>query len=179
VTDTQITEPQNPEAEPARGLTRRQIAIGAAWAAPVLALAVASPAAAASGGNPSANVGGTMTASSDGPNRTVSYQNGFISYDSQGQPVTSGNLTLSFDWTTAALVPSYVLEDFQAQGWVVQNAYTSGGTTFSFTHSPVADGDTVTIPGVTWTGVVEDVAPNVTATLISDNPDVFGSTVGV
>jgi hypothetical protein len=164
-----------------KGLTRRQVAIGAAWTVPVIAVATATPAHAASvQQNPTATVGGTMTASSAGSARTVNYTNGFITYDNAGQTgVSSGNLYLDFTWTTAALVPTYDLAAFQAQGWVLDSPYVSGGTSFSFSHAPIANGATVTVPNVTWSGTVSGRAPGVTARLSSDNDDVFGSVVGV
>lgn len=60
------------EAAP-RGLTRRQVAVGAAWAAPVIALAAATPLAAASGGGPSdaTSISGATSTVSTNPSTVV------------------------------------------------------------------------------------------------------------
>jgi hypothetical protein len=168
-------------ADETRGLTRRQVAVGAAWAVPVIALAAATPLAAASGDPvtvPTAVVGGAIGSTTAGNVRTVTYSGGYATYDNAGDAgVTSGTYELSFSWNKPALVPSFDLAEFSAQGWVVESAYAPGGNFFSFTHAPVSNGVVVTIPTVTWAGT--STKPLLTVVLSSDSEDVTGSQVGI
>ncbi|MGD8168352.1 hypothetical protein ACEXOS_014105 [Herbiconiux sp. P16] len=166
--------------EETRGLTRRQVALGAAWSVPVIALAAATPAAAASDPItvPTAVVGGTIGSTTAGTTRTVTYSGGYATYNNAGDAgISSGNYELSFSWNKPTLVPSFDLAAFTAQGWVVENAYTPGGVFFSFTHAPVSNGVVVTVPTVVWSG--ESTKPLLTVVLSSDSDDVTGSTVGI
>ncbi|MEA9986511.1 MULTISPECIES: hypothetical protein [Subtercola] len=161
------------DAEPKRGLSRRQVALGAAWSVPVIALAVASPAQAASVTLPTAAVGGSIGVVQGATVRTATYSGGYMNYNAAGTTTTSGNLTLTFAWRTTG---SWTMSPpdtagFTAQGWI-QSSSSAG--TLVFTHAPIADGTTVTIPTVKWTGTNK---PQISVSLESDNDNVSGTSV--
>jgi hypothetical protein len=162
-----------------RGLTRRQVTAAAAWAAPVIALAVATPLAAASDPItvPKATVTGTIGSTTQGTTRTVTYSGGTVSYNNAGDAsITSGNLELTFAWNRPTLVPNFDAAAFAAQGWVVLLAYAPGASVFSFAHAPIANGEATTVPSVLWSGT--STKPTLTVVLSSDSDDVTGSQVG-
>jgi hypothetical protein len=159
-----------------RGLTRRQVTTAAAWAAPVIALAVATPLAAASDPveSPTAYVSGAINATGTSSTaRTATYSGGSLNFDSAGiSGVDSGNLTLVVSstragWTTSTDIPAV----YQAAGWTLVSA-SPDGTVFGFSHAPISNGQSVSMPGVTWSAPVGSAKPIIAISISSDSDDV-------
>ncbi|MCU1481336.1 MAG: hypothetical protein JWQ19_2122 [Subtercola sp.] len=159
---------------PKKGLTRRQVATGAAWAVPVVALAVAAPAAAASTvlSSPTAYVTGTLSAGGTGTHRVADYTGGNTTYNSLGFPgLNSGNLTLTISWTNPTKYTiTYDAAGYLSAGWqLLTNTPASG--LIVYTHTPVNNGGTILMPAIHWTSSVK---PNISIDISSDSDDVSG-----
>lgn len=159
------------------GVTRRGVLKTAAWAAPVVAVAVAAPLASASTtfDSPTAFVTGTLTATgSSATSRSAVYSGGALTYTSAGTPgVNSGTITLALEntkptWTVdfEAVAAAYV-----AQGWVLVS---KSNALIVFTHIPISDGGTISMPSVTWTAPIGSTKPAVSIDVSSDSDDVTG-----
>lgn len=165
------------EHSPAAGFTRRGVLKTAAWAAPVVAVAVAAPLASASVvfDSPTAFVTGTLTATgSAATTRSASYSGGALSYSSAGTPgVNSGNITLSLSNAKPAFVVDFdaVAAAYVAAGWVLVS---KSNALIVFTHVPISDGGTISMPAVTWTAPVGTSKPAVAIDVESDSDDVSG-----
>ncbi|GGF12731.1 hypothetical protein [Subtercola lobariae] len=169
--DIETTEPTTK-----KGLTRRQVAVGAAWAAPVVALAVATPFAAASVvfDSPTAYVTGTLTATGTSATaRSATYSGGSMTYNSAGvSGQDSGNLTLTVYntkptiWTTTISTAAYV-----SAGWTLVSANITTQT-YVFAHTAVTNGAVVTMPSVVWNAPKGSTKPVLGIDLESDNDDV-------
>lgn len=167
---------ESTESAPKKGLTRRQVAVGAAWAAPVVALAVATPFAAASTvfDSPTAYVTGTLAATGTSSTaRSATYSGGSMTYNSAGvSGQDSGNLTLtvyntkSTIWTTTINTAAYV-----TAGWTLVSANTTTQT-YVFSHTAVTNGTVVNMPTVVWNAPVGSTKPVLGIELQSDNDDV-------
>ena len=158
------------EAAP-RGLTRRQVAVGAAWAAPVIALAAAAPLAAASNvpvNEPSTFVSGSITASSSPSARVATYGGGAVTYYNLGSTATTGPLTVEISSSTANFAISYDLAAFQSAGWTLVS---SSPQLVIFTGPALSGGSSRTIPTVTFTGAA-GATGTVTVDAYADNPDI-------
>jgi hypothetical protein len=145
-------------------LTRRQVAVGAAWAAPVVALAVATPLAAASGTptTPVAAPGSYMALSTSvvaesGSPRVINVNRDgedFARLTAIGTPTpaqgtyNSGPLTLTITWGASAVVPTPGDYSMPAptslNGWVLDSATTfpvTGSTgSVRYVHAPILNG---------------------------------------
>jgi len=127
-------------ATPASGISRRQVMVGAAWAAPVVALAVATPMSAASEPTPAPNTGGYTSAFDAGvqvlkqqsttPQRVSVNPSGtsyvlFTVYDPDFNPAaagtyTAGTVNFTLNWGSGSGVTSpgsYTLTEVNLQGW--------------------------------------------------------------
>ncbi|UFS57878.1 hypothetical protein [Subtercola endophyticus] len=161
---------------PKKGLTRRQVATGAAWAVPVVALAVSTPLAAASVviDSPTAYLTGTISATGTSASpRTATYVNGSMTYNSAGVAgQNSGNLTLTVYnnkptiWSTTISTAAYI-----SAGWALVSANTVTQV-YIFSHTAVTNGVVVTMPTVTWNAPVGSTKPVLGITLDSDSDDV-------
>ena len=162
------------------GMNRRTLVKAAAWAAPVIAVAAATPLAAASTtfDSPTAYVTGTLTATgTSSVARTAVYSGGALTFNSAGVPgVNSGNILLTFSnskaasWTIANLAA--VQASYIAAGWTAVGTPTQGF--FSFSHAPISNGATVTMPAVTWAAPVGSSKPGIVIGVSSDSDDVSG-----
>ncbi|QWT24870.1 hypothetical protein KPL76_05795 [Subtercola sp. PAMC28395] len=152
------------------GLTRRQVATGAAWAVPVIALAVGTPLASASVTSPTATVTGTITGSVGNGVRTVKYSNGGVSYDSAGDPTLpdSGILTIKLAWDNSAYVITY---DSVPSGWVLVSA-SSTVSVVQYEHAPISNGASITFPTVTWKALSTSGHVNFSVQVESDNQNI-------
>lgn len=146
---------------PRKGLTRRQVAVGAAWAVPVVAVAVGAPAQASSiplppHDSPTAFFVGTITAQSSGPDldhHAFGFKDGSVAYDAAGSTVhaTSGLLTLTFAWDTnfAFTISTTAYAD---AGWVLSGTNDPSTGKLIFTHAALADQALAPMPTVGWAG---------------------------
>lgn len=165
------------DAESARGLTRRQVTLGAAWAVPVVAIAVATPLAAASVvfDSPTAYVTGTLTATGTGSGpRSAVYSGGALTYNSAGVPaLNSGGLTITFyntktaSWTLAG----DIVTAYQNAGWMLVQS-TPASTVFI--HTAISNGQSVSMPAVTWNAPTGSTKPVLGIQVSSDADDVSG-----
>jgi hypothetical protein len=160
-----------------RGFTRRQVTTAAAWAAPVIALSVATPLAAASTpvDSPTAYITGTLTASGSASTpRVATYSGGQLTYDSAGTPgLNSGDLTIEIYNTKTSVwtLTTDVVTSYQAAGWVLVSASPALTT---FIHAAIANGETVSMPSVVWDAPVGSTKPVLGIRVLSDNDDVSG-----
>jgi hypothetical protein len=161
----------DPTVAEARGFTRRQVTAGAAWAAPVIALAVATPLAAASDvpvQQPSTFVSGSIQASSTPTARIGTYGGGNVTYYNLGSSLTTGPLTVEILSTTPNFVISYDEAAFAAAGWVLTS---SSAQVITFTGPELSGGQSRTIPPVTFTGAA-GARGTVSVDVYATNPDI-------
>jgi len=139
------------------GLSRRQVMVGAAWAAPVIALAVATPLSAASDPAPAPNSGGytstfdagvqVLRQTSTTPQRVSVNPSGtsyvqFTVYDPDFNPATAGtytagtiNLVLNWGAGNGVTTPgSYTLTEQNLQGWTRVGSLPGAGATGTVTY---------------------------------------------
>ncbi|WP_291055801.1 hypothetical protein [Herbiconiux sp.] len=165
------------DAESARGLTRRQVTLGAAWSVPVVAIAVATPLAAASVvfDSPTAFVTGTLTATGTNQTaRSATYSGGALTYNSAGVPgLNSGNITLSFlnNRTPSWTLSGDIVTAYQNAGWTLVS---SSAAATVFIHSAINNGQSVTMPSVVWNAPIGSSKPLLTIQVSSDSDDVSG-----
>ncbi len=181
-----MTEIHN-ETATASSISRRSLVKAAAWSAPAVAVAVSVPLAAATTSppvTPTASVTGSIGATGTNATvRTATYSGGALSYDSAGQPgVDSGNITITIyntkstqGWAIADLAA--FVAAYQAAGWTLVGSATQAAT--SFTHAPVSNGSTITMPAVTWTAPVGSGKPVLGISVTSDSDDVSGAGVSL
>lgn len=157
-------------------MNRRSVMKAAAWAAPVVAVAAAAPAFAASPviDSPTAYVTGTLTATGTTTSaRTATYSGGQVTFNSAGQPIDSGTLTLSFTntkVTTWSMSTTDIIALYVAAGWVLVSNNLEASIVFS--HAPISDGGVVSMPSVAWSAPGSAGKPNVAVRLSSDADDV-------
>ncbi|GAA2249649.1 hypothetical protein N1031_19705 [Herbiconiux moechotypicola] len=150
VTDSPVTAEKHT-------LTRRQVAVGAAWAAPVIALAVATPLAAASTGpvsEPAAAISGALNASFAGGVRTVNYSAGAVTYDPDGSGLTTGNITVALSLFGDS--PNFPLTvdnaSWTSLGWT---RLSDRNGTARFQHAAISSG-TIPTGTASWSGADSD-----------------------
>ncbi|NQX35555.1 hypothetical protein [Herbiconiux sp. VKM Ac-2851] len=160
-----------------RGLTRRQVTTAAAWAAPVIALAVATPLAAASEvfDSPTAFVSGALAATgTSATQRTATYEGGALNYNSAGVPgLNSGDITISVynNKTASWTLTTDVVTAYQAAGWVL---VTASPESTVFIHSAISNGATISMPAISWSAPAGSSKPVLGIMVSSDNDDVSG-----
>jgi hypothetical protein len=137
------SEPTAPEA---RGLTRRQIAVGAAWAAPVIALAVATPAHAASV-PPVAQPQLYIADASDVaivPDTSVTFNtnNTVFTLLNATPTANTGTVIFTLTWTSG-----FVLQNSPVVGAILPGGWTvtiSDGARVRLTHAALTQSNTTT-----------------------------------
>ncbi|MDO9395291.1 MAG: hypothetical protein Q7T71_01955 [Herbiconiux sp.] len=126
------------------GLTRRQVALGAAWAAPVVALAVATPLAAASGGIPRAWQVNSSISGSGGPQYAgnISITGGGVTLlnnpgDSTGLLTITVNVPVNYTAQRSDTDATAIAQGTIIDGWTVTLFSVSGSngrTAIVFSH---------------------------------------------
>ncbi len=141
---------------PTTGTSRRSVVKAAAWAAPVLAVAVAAPLASASttpAPQPTARVIGTLAGAVGGGTRTVSFSNALVEYNADGTNLETGNITITLPlFGNAPEFPLVVDEaSWAANGWT---RLSNAGGNARFRHPSISSGS-VLAGTASWSGPSE------------------------